>query len=166
MKDSPPRNLKTLFGPMRIRRAGEQCSGPCASRSPGARNLLTPSPFPACWAKKKPSTALPKRSKNYKIKRMHRSLPFVIALSLVLAVPVLADEATSTPPDPNTELQAQLDATNAQIQKLKDEIAALQKDLNSTTAQKQTLQNAIKALDLQIQKLQKSVTLTTTQMSQ
>ena len=97
---------------------------------------------------------------------MHRSLPFVIALSLVLAVPVLADEATSTPPDPNTELQAQLDATNAQIQKLKDEIAALQKDLNSTTAQKQTLQNAIKALDLQIQKLQKSVTLTTKQISQ
>lgn len=62
--------------------------------------------------------------------------------------------------------QAQIAATNAEIQKLKDEIAALEKDLNSTTAQKQTLQNAIKALDLQIQKLQKSVSLTTTQISQ
>src|SRR3990167_7716607 len=171
MKDSPPRNLKTLFGPMRIRRAGEQCSGPCASRSPGARNLLTPSLFPACWAKKKPSTALPKHSKNYKIKGMRCSL-FVFALLLALVVPAflpaqaLADEATTTPPDPNAEVQAQLDATNAQIQKLKEEIAALQKDLTSTTAQKQTLQNAIKALDLQIQKLQKSVTLTSTQISQ
>lgn len=62
--------------------------------------------------------------------------------------------------------QAQIDATNAQIQKLKDEIAQLQKELTNTTTQKQTLQNAIKALDLQIQKLQKSVILTTTQISQ
>lgn len=62
--------------------------------------------------------------------------------------------------------QAQIAETNAQIQKLKDEIAQLQKELNSTTAQKTTLQNAIKQLDLQIQKLQKNVTLTTTQISQ
>lgn len=64
------------------------------------------------------------------------------------------------------EAQAQIDATNAQIQKLKDEIAQLQSQLNSTTAQKSTLQNAIKQLDLQIQKLQKSLSLTTTQISQ
>lgn len=62
--------------------------------------------------------------------------------------------------------QEQITATNAEIQRLKDEISKLEKDLNSTTAQKQTLQNAIKALDLQIQKLQKSVSLTTTQISQ
>src|SRR3989344_2966199 len=133
MKDSPPHNSKILFGPMQTRTGAGRYSGHCAWRSRGASARLTPSPFPSCSAKKKPSAALPKRSKNYKIKRMHRSLPFVIALSLVLAVPVLADEATSTPPDPNTERHAHLDATNAQIQKLKDEIAALQKDLNSTT---------------------------------
>jgi murein DD-endopeptidase MepM/ murein hydrolase activator NlpD len=62
--------------------------------------------------------------------------------------------------------QEQIAATNAEIQRLKNEIAELQKNLTSTTAQKQTLQNAIKALDLQIQKLQKSVSLTTTQISQ
>ena len=38
-----------------------------------------------------------------------------------------------------------------------DEIAELQKNLNLTTSQKQTLQNTIKALDLQIQKLQKTL---------
>lgn len=62
--------------------------------------------------------------------------------------------------------QAQIDATNAEIQRLKNEIAALQQNLNLTTAQKQTLQTTIKALDLQIQKLQKNVSLTTTQISQ
>lgn len=62
--------------------------------------------------------------------------------------------------------QAQIAATNAEIQRLKDEIASLQKDLNSTTAQKASLQSAIKALDLQILKLQKSVSLTSTQINQ
>ncbi len=96
---------------------------------------------------------------------MRRSL-LVIVLLLALATPVLADEATTTAPDPNAETQAQIDSTNAQIQKLKDEIAALQQNLTTTTAQKQTLQTAIKTLDLQIQKLKKSVTLTATQISQ
>ncbi|MSR70929.1 hypothetical protein EXS62_02720 [Candidatus Kaiserbacteria bacterium] len=81
---------------------------------------------------------------------------------LLCAVPAFAQtEATA-----NADTQAQIDATNAQIQRLKDEIAALQNDLNATTAQKQTLQNAIKTLDLQIQKLQKSVSLTSTQITQ
>ncbi len=68
--------------------------------------------------------------------------------------------------DAEAAAQAQIAATNAQIQKLKAEIAALQNNLELTTAQKKTLQSAIKALDLQIQKLQKSVTLTTSQISQ
>src|SRR3990167_3442843 len=171
VKDSPPRNLKTSYGPMRTRRAGEQCSGHCVWRSPGARSRLTPSPFPACWVKKKPSTALPKRSKNYKIRGMRRSL-LVLILFLALGAPAFlpaqagAEEAAPEEAAAVSETRAQIDAANAQIQKLKDEIAALQKDLTSTTAQKQTLQNAIKALDLQIQKLQKSVTLTSTQISQ
>lgn len=90
---------------------------------------------------------------------MQRSL-LVLLLSLVLAVPAFAQ--TSAP----SENQAQIDAANAQIQKLRDEIEALQRELNTTTTQKQTLQSAIKELDLQIQKLQKSVSLTTTQISQ
>ncbi len=88
-----------------------------------------------------------------------------VAMFLLLATPVFADEATSTTPDPNAAAQAQIDVTNSEIQRLKDEIAALQTNLNLTTAQKQTLQTAIKALDLQIQKLQKSVTLTSGQIS-
>ncbi len=84
----------------------------------------------------------------------------LLVLVLVGAAPVLAETSLSP------EMQAQIDVANAQIQKLKGEIAELQKDLNATTAQKQTLQNAIKVLDLQIQKLQKSVTLTTSQISQ
>lgn len=68
--------------------------------------------------------------------------------------------------DTKDDIQAQIDANNAQIAQLKDQIAALQKDLNATTAQKQTLQNAITALNLNIQKLQKSITLTQTQIKQ
>lgn len=97
--------------------------------------------------------------------------PFLFALALFLSVatPVLAQTlaaGTGQGSELNNETKAQIDAANAQIQQLRNEIAALEKDLNSTTAQKQTLQNAIKALDLQIQKLQKSVTLTATQISQ
>ncbi len=88
-----------------------------------------------------------------------------VVMFLLLATPAFADEATSTTPDPNAAAQAQIDAANAEIQKLKNEIAELQKNLNLTTTQKQTLQTAIKALDLQIQKLQKSVTLTSSQIS-
>ena len=63
-------------------------------------------------------------------------------------------------------VEAQAAAVNEQIQKLKDEIAQLQGELNSTTAQKQTLQSAVKALDLQIQTLTKSISLTNTQIGQ
>ncbi len=88
-------------------------------------------------------------------------IPVLVALFLAMGVAVPLTLAQSTPAS-----QAQIDATNAEIQRLKDEIAALQKNLNATTAQKQTLQNAIRSLDLQIQKLQKSVSLTTTQITQ
>ncbi len=81
----------------------------------------------------------------------------VLIVALLLPAFVLAD-ATST--------QLQIDSTNAQIEKLKDEIAQLQGQLNTTTTQKKTLQTAIKELDLQIQKLQKTITLTTTQIGQ
>ena len=86
----------------------------------------------------------------------------VIALLLAAAASSYHATLAQTP----EETQAQIDATNQEIQRLKDEIAALQKDLNATTEQKQTLQSAIKQLDLQIQKLQKNVSLTTTKIGQ
>ena len=75
------------------------------------------------------------------------------------------EEAAKARADAEAAAQAQIDATNSEIQRLKNEIAELQKNLNLTTAQKQTLQTAIRALDLQIQKLQKNVTLTSGQIS-
>ena len=57
-------------------------------------------------------------------------------------------------------------AQNAQIAQLEAEIAQLQAQLNTTTSQKQTLQNAIAALNLNIKKLQESITLTQTQVAQ
>ena len=65
-----------------------------------------------------------------------------------------------------TDLQAQIDASNSQIQQLKDDIAKLQTQLDTTTKQKQTLQSAITALSLNIQKLTKSITLTQAQIAQ
>lgn len=65
-----------------------------------------------------------------------------------------------------SSVQEQIDLGAAEVERLKQEIAALQKELNSTTEQKQTLESAIKSLDLNIQKLQKSISLTTTQISQ
>ena len=71
----------------------------------------------------------------------------VTVMFLLLATPAFADEATSTAADANTAAeaaaQAQIDSANAEIQRLKNEIAELQKNLNLTTAQKQTLQSAI-----------------------
>ncbi len=63
------------------------------------------------------------------------------------------------------EVQAQIDSTNAEIKRLREEIAQLQGQLTTTAAQRQTLQTAIKQLDLQIQTLQKSLTLTTKEIS-
>lgn len=87
-----------------------------------------------------------------------RSL-LVLAL-VIVPLGVIAQDAS------NTDTQAQIDAAQAQIERLRAEIQALQKDLTATVEQKQTLQNAIHALDLQIQKLTKSLNLTTTQIGQ
>ena len=64
------------------------------------------------------------------------------------------------------ELQQQIVDSTSQIDGLKAEIAKLQKDLNATSAQKQTLQSAVKVLDLNIQKLTKTIALTTAQITQ
>lgn len=88
------------------------------------------------------------------------------ALQHIQAADALSRAAAEAQAKADTEAQAQIAATNAQIEKLREEIAQLQKELSGTTAQKNTLQNAINQLNLQIQKLQKSITLTNTQIKQ
>jgi murein DD-endopeptidase MepM/ murein hydrolase activator NlpD len=68
--------------------------------------------------------------------------------------------------DTASDIQAQIDAQNAQIAQLKSEIAKLQTDLTDVSKQKQTLQSAVREIDLNIQKLQKSITLTQAQIAQ
>lgn len=63
------------------------------------------------------------------------------------------------------ETQAQIDSTNKEIQRLKDEIAQLQGQLTTTAAQRQTLQTAIRQLDLQIKKLQKDLQITSKEIT-
>src|SRR3989344_9404752 len=161
MKDSPQPKSKTSSGPMPTRRAGERYCGPCVLRFPARKSLLTPSRLRGLSASKRRSSALPAPSKPFKIEGMF-ARTVVIALLLAAAASSYHATLAQTP----EETQAQIDATNQEIQRLKDEIAALQKDLNATTEQKQTLQSAIKQLDLQIQKLQKNVSLTTTKIGQ
>ncbi len=103
-------------------------------------------------------------SKSFKILGM--SLSRALVVPLVAFLFLVGGSTLTQAQSVNADAQAQIDATNAEIARLKAEIAALQSNLNATTAQKQTLQNAIKALDLQIQKLQKSVSLTSTQITQ
>ena len=62
------------------------------------------------------------------------------------------------------ELQQQIVQSTSQIDDLKNQIAQLQKQLNATSAQKQTLQSAITVLDLNIQKITKSIALTNAQI--
>src|SRR3989344_2524749 len=192
MKDLPPHNSKISCGHTPHRRAGEPCFGLCASPCRARKSRRTRLPLRGFWVKQKPSTALLKRSKTFNIKGMHLSLraPVLLLAGFLIFGGVPYALAQETPPsdvpeetpaqkaireaneeaakaraDAEAAAQAQIDATNSEIQRLKNEIAELQKNLNLTTAQKQTLQSAIKALDLQIQKLQKSVTLTSSQIS-
>ncbi len=50
--------------------------------------------------------------------------------------------------DTQAELQSQIDAHNAQIKKIEDEIAAYQKTLNVLSSTKQTLQSTIQTIDV------------------
>jgi murein DD-endopeptidase MepM/ murein hydrolase activator NlpD len=88
-----------------------------------------------------------------------------IALAVFLVL-CAAFGAIHTSADTASDVQAQIDASNAQIEQLKAEIAQLQGQLNDTSAKRQTLQNAINGLTLNIQKLTKSITLTQTQIKQ
>jgi len=85
----------------------------------------------------------------------------IIALLLYggsFALPAFAQTAA--------QIQEQIDAQNAQIQQLKNEIAQVQTQLDTTSKQKKTLQSAVQELNLNIQKLTKTITLTQAQISQ
>ncbi|MBX4192118.1 peptidoglycan DD-metalloendopeptidase family protein [Candidatus Parcubacteria bacterium] len=84
-------------------------------------------------------------------------IPIIIA---VLLVPTFVHAQSAD------TIKEQIDASNAAIQKLKDEISQLQGQLNETSKQKQTFQSAVKELDLNIQKLTKSISLTQAQIKQ
>src|SRR5438105_232105 len=89
----------------------------------------------------------------------------ILALLLCAGLFVHADPSVALA-QTTAELQSKVEYTNAQIKKLQDEIKKLESQLTTTTAQKQTLQTAVKGLDLQIQKLQTSLSLTQAQIAQ
>ncbi|KKW35904.1 hypothetical protein A2852_02330 [Candidatus Adlerbacteria bacterium RIFCSPHIGHO2_01_FULL_54_23] len=83
-----------------------------------------------------------------------------LLLALFLLLPVWAIAQTPE------EIQQSIEKSNAEIERLRQEIAVLQRDLNAVGEQKQTLQSAIKGIDLQVQKLTKSIALTNAQIAQ
>jgi murein DD-endopeptidase MepM/ murein hydrolase activator NlpD len=89
-----------------------------------------------------------------------------ISTVIVFVLFVLLAHGTSLRADSASDLQAQIDASNSQIQALKDEIAQLQTQLNDTSKQKQTLQGAVNALTLNIKKITTSISLTQAQIRQ
>lgn len=64
-----------------------------------------------------------------------------------------------------SEIQSQIDANNAEIEKLDKEIAQYQAQLDATTKQKNTLQNTLSQLDLQRKKLTASINVTKSQIN-
>src|SRR3989344_483958 len=83
-----------------------------------------------------------------------------LLFALLLLLPVYGSAQTTE------EIQQNIDRNNQEIERLRQEISELQQDLNADGEQKQTMQSAIKGIDLQIQKLSKSISLTNAQISQ
>src|SRR6185369_3699572 len=87
--------------------------------------------------------------------RFPSSLFFLLILFgglLVAPASVLGDTAS--------DLQAQIDANNAQLAQLKAEIAAFQKQLDAIGAQKSTLQSAINSLTISQKQLATQIRVT------
>ncbi len=84
---------------------------------------------------------------------------FIAIFTLVSLLPlsVLAQTAA--------EIQAEIDAQNAQISAINKEIAEYTKQLSDTTKQKNTLQNKISQLDLQRKKLMAQISVTQKQIN-
>src|SRR3989344_5120236 len=88
-----------------------------------------------------------------------RTLLFFLLAALLPLIPAAGAQAPG-------ELQTQIEKNNGEIEKLRQEIIQLQNDLNANNAQKQTLQTAVKSIDLNIQKLTKSISLTQAKIQQ
>lgn len=84
------------------------------------------------------------------------------------ALTVMAQTATSTSASPNASssaaLQSQIDANNAAIAQLNQEIATYQQQIQQAGADKKTLQAAINSLDLQRNKIEAQVAITQRQI--
>lgn len=94
---------------------------------------------------------------------MRKRYAILLALScLFLVLPIAPHLARA---QSVADLQAQIDANNAQIDAINKEIAQYEAQLNTTTAQKNTLQNKINQLDLQRKKLQSSISVTQKQIN-
>jgi len=63
-----------------------------------------------------------------------------------------------------SELQAKIEESNREIERIQKEIEELRNKLVTTAEEKQTLQNAINKLNLSIQKIQKDISLTQVQI--
>ncbi len=91
---------------------------------------------------------------------------FLGFFSLILLLLSLTLGAAFVSADEASDIQAQIDAQNAQIQQLKNEISQVQGQLDTVGKQKKTLQSAVQEITLNIQKITKSITLTQAQISQ
>ncbi len=80
-----------------------------------------------------------------------------VSVSLLACIPLHPSIALA---DPTSDLQAQIDAQNQQIQSINAEIATYQKQLNVISGQKQTLQGAVNALDISLKQLTAQISLT------
>src|SRR3990167_3276708 len=159
MKDLPPHNSKISYGHTPHRRAGEPCFGLCASPCRARKSRRTRLPLRGFWVKQKPSTALLKRSKTFNIKGMYffvraplllltgflvfGGVPYALAQETPpsdvpeetpaqKAIREANEEAAKARADAEAAAQAQIDATNSEIQRLKNEIAELQKNLKKS----------------------------------
>ena len=80
-------------------------------------------------------------------------------LAILLLTPVLAMGQSAS------EIQAQIQAQNAQIEALNKEIAGYEKELTAVGAQKQTLQSTVAQLDLSRKKITASISVTKNKIS-
>lgn len=76
------------------------------------------------------------------------ALSFLLLFGTLLTVSFLAPATPFAHADTASELQAQIDAHNAKIKEIENEIAAYQKTLNILSTTKQTLQSTIQTIDV------------------
>lgn len=87
------------------------------------------------------------------------------ALALLLTVFCLLPSASPVRADTASDIQAQIDAHNAQIKALEADIAAFQKELDTLGTKKTTLQSAINALALSQKQLASQIQVTRNKIS-